>query len=42
MAIFDLAGTFENYGLISGILKNLKQNIQDDINNRFNSVKTSV
>ena len=33
--------TTENYGLISGILKNLKQNIQDDINNRFNSLKTS-
>ena len=32
--------TAENYGLISSLLKNLKQNIQDDINNRFNSIKT--
>jgi transcriptional regulator with XRE-family HTH domain len=33
--------TSENYGLISSLLKNLKQNIQDDIDNRFNSIKTS-
>jgi len=31
----------ENYGLVSSLLKNLKQNIQDDINNRFDSIKTS-
>jgi transcriptional regulator with XRE-family HTH domain len=30
--------TSENYGLVSTILKNLKQNIHDDINNRFNSL----
>jgi transcriptional regulator with XRE-family HTH domain len=34
--------TSENYGLISSILKNLKQNIQDDINKRFNGLETSV
>jgi transcriptional regulator with XRE-family HTH domain len=33
--------TSENYGLVSSILKNLKQNIQDDINNRFDSIKTT-
>jgi len=32
----------ENYGLVSSVLKNLKQNIQDDINNRFNGLETSV
>jgi len=32
--------TSENYELVSSILKNLKQNIQDDINNRFDSLKT--
>jgi len=32
--------TTENYGLISSLLKNLKQNIQDDINNRFDSLET--
>jgi transcriptional regulator with XRE-family HTH domain len=31
----------ENYGLVSSLLKNLKQNIHDDINNRFESLKTS-
>ena len=33
--------TSENYGLVSSILRNLKQNIQDDINNRFDSIKTT-
>jgi len=33
--------TSENYGLVSSLLKNLKQNIQDDINNRFNVLETS-
>jgi transcriptional regulator with XRE-family HTH domain len=33
--------TSENYGLISSLLKNLKQNIHDDINSRFDSLKTS-
>jgi len=34
--------TSENYGQVSSLLKNLKQNIQDDINNRFNKLETSV
>jgi len=33
--------TSENYGLVSSLLRNLKQNIQDDINNRFDSIKTT-
>jgi transcriptional regulator with XRE-family HTH domain len=33
--------TSENYGLVSSLLKNLKQNIHDDINSRFDSLKTS-
>jgi len=28
-----------NNGPVFGVLKNLKQNIQDDINNRFNNLK---
>jgi transcriptional regulator with XRE-family HTH domain len=32
--------TSENYGLVSSLLKNLKQNIHDDINNRFDNLKT--
>ncbi|MCL2808599.1 MAG: helix-turn-helix transcriptional regulator [Treponema sp.] len=30
--------TSENYSLVSSLLKNLKQNIQDDINSRFDSI----
>jgi len=33
--------TAENYGPVSGLLKNLKQNIQDNINNRFDNLKTT-
>jgi transcriptional regulator with XRE-family HTH domain len=34
--------TSENYGQVSNLLKNLKQNIQDDINNRFNRLETAI
>jgi len=33
--------TSENYDQVSSLLKNLKQNIQDDINNRFKRLETS-